>query len=440
MSEGVDHHYVRAVTRLGDRRKVVANTDIHAVSGVKLVAKGVRVDSRLYSRLIEHKLAPPLDEALSVEDGFDHIDLARAVDQLLTVHRSVAEIVETTIPRQALERLLRELPLHPRIVLKMTLLRDAFPEQLRHYLLVMLLTLYLASRLGWQGPKLIDAALAGLLHDIGMLHIDPDILTKERHLDSAERRQLYAHPLIAYLILERIEKYQSIADAVLHHHERLDGSGYPQGLFGEEISELGRILAVTEVLASRIDEESGRCHCGSELEVMFKLNSDKLSPKLFPLLSPFFELESGMEDDHDTLRQERKMLLRKLQGINGLFLTWLDVSEQAREIDSANEEQLFRYIDGQLESLTKSLRGAGFNPTDLSTLLSPLDDSPDHDYQRALRAMLREADWQLKSTLHQVRRRWPEMLEGDASLFNDKQLGQWLVDAHEQIALTEERT
>ena len=66
-----DSHYLRALTDMADRRTVVAGAAIYAENGVKLLDKGARIDSRLYDRLVQHKLREPIDRHLSIENPVD---------------------------------------------------------------------------------------------------------------------------------------------------------------------------------------------------------------------------------------------------------------------------------------------------------------------------------------------------------------------------------
>ncbi len=87
----------------------------------------------------------------------------------------------------------------------------------------------------------------GLLHDIGKIGIPMAILDKPSHLDEKEYAAVCEHPAIGARILEPITAYQDILPMIAQHHEKFDGSGYPQGLRGEEIDLRARIMAVADV-------------------------------------------------------------------------------------------------------------------------------------------------------------------------------------------------
>jgi HD-GYP domain-containing protein (c-di-GMP phosphodiesterase class II) len=88
--------------------------------------------------------------------------------------------------------------------------------------------------------------LCGLVHDIGKIGLPPGLLEKPGALTLEERRQMEEHSVIGERILAKVEDYAEIAKIVRHHHERIDGQGYPDGLFGDDIPLLSRIIAVAD--------------------------------------------------------------------------------------------------------------------------------------------------------------------------------------------------
>lgn len=87
---------------------------------------------------------------------------------------------------------------------------------------------------------------AGLLHDIGKISVEENILNKDGTLSEDEYEKIKKHPESSYQILQSINAYAGLAEDVLSHHERWDGEGYPRGLKGEEISLIARIITVAD--------------------------------------------------------------------------------------------------------------------------------------------------------------------------------------------------
>jgi hypothetical protein len=104
----------------------------------------------------------------------------------------------------------------------------------------------LAKQLGWQGEPLQTIYLAGLVHDIGKIGISETLLHKPSGLSDEEYDRIKTHPHVGHRILSELKQLGGVLPAVLHHHERWDGRGYPQGLAHETVPEIARILAVAD--------------------------------------------------------------------------------------------------------------------------------------------------------------------------------------------------
>lgn len=106
----------------------------------------------------------------------------------------------------------------------------------------------IGRRLGLSDEELRDLRLGAALHDIGKIAIPSEILTRPGELSVPERQIVQTHCLVGYDIVRKADLPDSVTDIVLHHHERLDGSGYPDGLIGKQISLGAQIVAVADTL------------------------------------------------------------------------------------------------------------------------------------------------------------------------------------------------
>ncbi|WP_051453568.1 HD domain-containing phosphohydrolase [Hippea sp. KM1] len=105
----------------------------------------------------------------------------------------------------------------------------------------------IAAKLNLNEEEQEELYKAGLLHDIGKIGIPDNILLKPGKLTPNEYRIIQYHPIFSYEIVSKIEQFKPLAEAVRHHHERCDGSGYPDGLTCEQISLKAKILAIADV-------------------------------------------------------------------------------------------------------------------------------------------------------------------------------------------------
>jgi putative nucleotidyltransferase with HDIG domain len=104
----------------------------------------------------------------------------------------------------------------------------------------------IAKRMGLSEPERDLVHLCGLVHDIGKIGLPAGLLEKPGALTLEERREMERHPVIGEEILRNVADYGEIAEIVRSHHERIDGTGYPDGLVGSEIPLLARVIAVAD--------------------------------------------------------------------------------------------------------------------------------------------------------------------------------------------------
>jgi HD-GYP domain-containing protein (c-di-GMP phosphodiesterase class II) len=414
-----DEHYVRAVTRMGDERAVVTNQPIFTRNRIKLVNQGARVDSALFDRLVSHKLIPRIDECLDVENGITRQvlrDDARKLlddDPALAVLRADPGLLGRTL------RAIDEIPLTPPIAFKLTVAASQRPEVYNHSLRVTLVALHLAVKSFFLSQKeLTNLAAAALLHDIGILHIPPDLLRPGRRLQKSERHHLYAHPISGYLILRQYAEYHpEISRTVFEHHERLDGSGYPRGLKGGEISRDAQILMLAEV-ANTVFESSPQSQNLAKLSVLLRLNHKKFNRDLGNrLIALVAAMQSGHreDDDHSTAFANLSRLPPRLDELAHVFSDWSETFRTfSQSTKNAATSLISLVIDERLAELRRTLSDAGFDLDQVEAVADAVSEDPEALVE--LNILIGETRWQLTDIIHEAYRRMSDALNDSAGM------------------------
>ena len=136
------------------------------------------------------------------------------------------------------------------------------PYTANHQRRVAQLSVAIAGKLGWgaEDQKVLESA--AMIHDIGKMYVSVEVLNKPGKLDSLEFELIKLHPASAYEILKNIDFAGPVATMVRQHHERLDGSGYPDGLKDKQIEPGARIMAVADVVEAMSSDRPYRPSCG----------------------------------------------------------------------------------------------------------------------------------------------------------------------------------
>ncbi|OPX27999.1 MAG: hypothetical protein B1H06_04045 [Candidatus Cloacimonas sp. 4484_143] len=132
------------------------------------------------------------------------------------------------------------------------------PYTAGHQLRVAKLSLEIASEMNLNKMQLDTIRIAAILHDIGKIYIPNEILNKPSSLTETEYSMIKNHPVAGYDILKTIDFQMPIAKIIYQHHERINGSGYPQGLIGNEIMLEARIVNVADVVDAMISQRPYR--------------------------------------------------------------------------------------------------------------------------------------------------------------------------------------
>lgn len=152
-----------------------------------------------------------------------------------------------------------------------------------HSINVSIYSLSMAKFLGFSDKDLNDMGMSSMLHDLGKSRVEWEIINKNGKLDEAEFEQMKKHPAAGYEIaLEMGITDKRILSGIRSHHEKLDGSGYPDGLSGKEISEFARIIGVCDVFDALTTKRSYKAAMSSfeAIKIMKEKMSFHLDMKL----------------------------------------------------------------------------------------------------------------------------------------------------------------
>ncbi|MFZ5527849.1 MAG: HD-GYP domain-containing protein [Pseudomonadota bacterium] len=395
----VNPHYLDHVMTVADSHGVEASEDIIARNGMKLLAKGARIDASVRDRLLEHKLNKPLEECMQVAAGVTGAQLQEVATQLLDDCALLRELYKPKGLRTEALQLLKHMPMGAPMQSLVTVFHGSGPDKLPHAMAVALMALGLSLRL--KSPRTRTTATqflqAGLCHDVGELYIEPSYLQREQgvQLKPEQWKHVAAHPVVGWRVLKDMPGMgKVVADLVLTHHERLDGFGYPRGLMGDALSLDHQMLALSELLGSI---KSTRMAPLLRADVAVKLIPGEYERELIDVVDQTVrQCEVGelvqtlvpLPSVDDTLRKAEATAsyVQRLAEARELLLVEVQTS-------SDTFKQLTQQAFGRFDSIQKALASTGVDTRAPQDLREHLDNQGLH---LELALVLREINWRLR--------------------------------------------
>ena len=408
-----DIHYLSAVAAMGQKMGLSLQAPLINAEGQSIADTGTKVDFGLLKRIAGQQLGSAIDDAVDLADLVDvpaleaeFMTLCQSVElpKLLTLSlgekhrwRLIAPIAEMHWPRQA--------------QFKLAVMRDQWPQLYTHSLCVAMVSVYLGICEQFPENRLAQLASAGLLHDTGMLFMNKSWIDPAYQLTQEERKQLSQHSIAAMQIVQAAGGMGGeVEDAILEHHERMDGTGYPRQLTGEKISKLGRIVMLAEVVTAIFDKHAGD-QPAQRLTLMLKMNRQRYDTQLIAHIYRLLKHSIEMQGEH-AAQIDIEILATEVRH-SMVVLTMLIEHWKKLKAKLPEKWQLLPsgragvYLDLRIAALENTLNEAGALPEQQMSMMHVFREAPQALNDQAI--INREALWQIQASIHTCQRRWPQV-------------------------------
>jgi HD superfamily phosphohydrolase YqeK len=251
IENSVNEHCLSSIIRLAQTRAVTAAEDIYDTRGMKLWAKDAAITPELQERLLRRKLRKPFEATLRVADGVDAQQILAEAQKLCDSVPALSVLMGGH--QRAVVQTLAQIELAAPISLLLTTSAQN-QDGLHHAVQVAMIAIAVGLHARRTAGSPATLGLAGLLHDVGELYINPDYLHTGRRLSPDEWKHVAVHPRVGEMVLSQLGCVPAaVTRAVGEHHERLDGNGYPRQITGERISYAGQVVGLADVLSGIIN-------------------------------------------------------------------------------------------------------------------------------------------------------------------------------------------
>ncbi len=400
--------YLEHLAASQERFGAVAANDIFNAQGALLVRKGSALTQHTVARLQQQPLAQTVDEIVALQQTLSAAELLAAIETMLKAHPDLAAVHAT---QQFADRLrhfcyVRSLP-HS-LMNRLTVMQARLPEVFERSLFGAWFASLLAVELKLPPALQYSAFIAGLFHDLGLVHLPADLVSKRHHLTEQEWLQLHRHVELGAQLVQKPALYDSDAiQAIVEHHERCDGSGYPRGLDETRLGILGQLVGLADTLHDMlfIQFAGSNRHLRDALAYL-QLNSRR---HFYATFQASVALIKRAQLSNDSCPADLPAAVRDLRNQSqhaGQHLQQL--SELIAELPTSKAGSHADKAATALLRTVETVRSSGLFSTDLDRWLQSIEQAaPSAEICQELRELddiCYEAHWQMRHLCRQLRR------------------------------------
>jgi len=395
-------HYADHLAEVNETQDVISNTDIVNEQGILLCKKGMQITKKTAARLLQHKLTEPIENSIKLSNSIDNQFLYKKLIFIQEQYPDMQNIhTQLNFANICKDQFISTL-LQPIVIQKLTVMNEQIGEQINKAVFTAWFSMLIAAEMGLSKQDQKDAFLAGLLHDIGFIHLSPELLNKKGSLSAEEWRAIQSHVVIGKLMLEKYDNIPlTVANAVLEHHERCDGAGYPTNRNEDNLSVLGQIVGIADsIYAIRTQQFTKHNRTMFDLMPYLQMNAHTYFYDVYKAVATIIKrtgLKMSVPNSADIKSMASKTLLRSQALSHAIeYMQSCNVTDLSSALPNNKGKALFK-ISQQVIKMTAQ---SGLVKSELHTWLGDLTRDPDINAVAELNEidlMLNELHWQLNN-------------------------------------------
>ncbi len=276
MTDSQQNNYCLNLIEVNKKQPVITTQDIFNQQGVLLLSEGATLDEKRSQILLQHKLIKPLEQCVGIANSLDAHQLFEYLNKFAKNLPGLYAVTNNESYQKTLRLVCLFYEKYPLLKQNLTVMALRAKHIYFQGIFSALAGVAIAKKLNLSLPDIQATFIAGLFHDVGFLYLAPELREKSHGFSAHEWKALQAHPLITQRFMTMVPGLpKEISLAIIDHHERIDGTGYPRQLFGDKISIVSQIIAATDnIIFNHSRYQDYGVHAHSMLLAALKLSDN----------------------------------------------------------------------------------------------------------------------------------------------------------------------
>ena len=244
-------HYMEHLAQVNQTQDVVTSQDIYNTQGVLVARKDMNIHHETARRIAQHKLVTAIEQQIVISNGITSPSLIQSFEELCTQAPDIKKIHDTFRFEKDFYVIFSSRPLHSILLQKLTVLKNQKPLLFTQSLFCAWLAALIAREMNIPPLDLYSVTMAALVRDVGLLHLPPVLLDKASTYTPQDWHAMQSHSIVGSILIQNANGMPAtMARAVIEHHERYNGMGYPRGAEGGQLYLPGQVVALADSVAA----------------------------------------------------------------------------------------------------------------------------------------------------------------------------------------------
>lgn len=349
--------FCQHLATLNNTQTVVASEDICNRQGAVVLKKGEDITEQRAQIIIQHKLIKPIEQCIRLTETFDANQLHQHLKKFARTVAGLQSVAGADAFDLNLKKMCKYYSQFPLVKQNLTVLAHRLPDIYRNALFTTIASLAIAMQMQRSERDQQIIFMAALTHDCGFLYIPHSLSTQKSDFSAQQWHSLLAHPIIAKRFLDSVPNLpKDVGNTVLDHHERTDGTGYPNQRFGDELTIASQIIGIADdiVEAYRQYEAFGE-HTHRMILVALQLNDHLHFENVYKATAVLFGKTAKPSSAIPALNNAAQLLER-----HQLLVNYFEsIRTLSRKLIAQTKHPLNRSIASMLGRLAISIVRAG---------------------------------------------------------------------------------